>query len=171
MWVNQNLGSWTLNQEVDLDGIFSYSYLDCDHYTATLVGWRENNPHVINREMGANGREFGTSAVQARDWLIQEQGWVISGDSASEETCGALVNTNNLPEGEEIDLHLFPNPASNVLLIRMSKGAEVRVFNTLGVLQGAYLLAGGVSELNISDWKSGVYILSTGNQVAKFIKL
>lgn len=168
---NQNLGSWTLNQEVLLDIMLSNSALDCDHYTATLVGWQENNPNVFNRELGVEGLEFGTSAAQARILLEQEQGWTITGDSASEETCGTLVNTYAALHREKDVLQVFPNPASHILSVKMFKDAEVRVFNTLGIQQGVYYWAEGVSEFDISTWNPGVYFLSTGNQVVKFIKL
>ncbi|HMR89660.1 MAG TPA: BspA family leucine-rich repeat surface protein [Saprospiraceae bacterium] len=88
---NQNLGNWNLNPSVLLTSIFDNSGMDCDHYSSTLIGWQANNPTVTNRDLGALGLEYGTSAVAARSALVGTQSWTITGDIASGATCDAIL--------------------------------------------------------------------------------
>ncbi|WP_149243962.1 BspA family leucine-rich repeat surface protein [Dyadobacter sp. 32] len=84
---NRSLGSWKLNATVDLTNMFFNSGLDCDYYTATLVGWSANPATPSGRSLGANGRSYGTSAAAARNNLVTIKGWTITGDAASGSDC------------------------------------------------------------------------------------
>jgi hypothetical protein len=65
------------------------SGLDCDNYSATLIGWN-NNPATPNgRTLGASGRQYGTNAVAARTNLDIAKAWTINGDAASGLPCPA----------------------------------------------------------------------------------
>lgn len=76
---NQNLGDWVLNPNAT--GLsFHTTAVDCSNYSLTLKGWAENNPTVLNRSLGGNGRFYGPAAVPYRNQLIS-QGWTISGDT------------------------------------------------------------------------------------------
>lgn len=87
---NQSLGTWTLNAAVDLSVMLSSSGMDCDHYSATLIGW-SNNPATPNgRSLGAHGRPYGTNTTAARINL-GNKGWSISGDVASGTDCSAAL--------------------------------------------------------------------------------
>lgn len=87
---NQSLGTWTLNAAVDLSVMLSSSGMDCDHYSATLIGW-SNNPATPNgRSLGAHGRLYGTNTTAARINL-GNKGWSVSGDVASGTDCSAAL--------------------------------------------------------------------------------
>jgi len=88
---NQNLGSWTFNQGVNIFECLSNSGMNCDNYSATLIGWQINNPTLTGIFLGADGLQYGTSAVAARNTLINTQGWTITGDSPSGFACDALL--------------------------------------------------------------------------------
>ena len=85
---NQNIGNWTLHPNVFLEGMLNNSGMDCTNYTATLIGWKNNNPTVTGRTLDATGRMYGINAVAARNHLINTQGWNIAGDSPSGTFCG-----------------------------------------------------------------------------------
>ncbi|WP_375583664.1 MBG domain-containing protein [Cyclobacterium xiamenense] len=85
---NQNLGSWSLNSEVDLSNMLDDSELDCANYSATLIGWAENNSEVVDKTLGANGLSYGTNAAVARTTLTTTRIWSILGDTAGTEACG-----------------------------------------------------------------------------------
>jgi surface protein len=88
---NKSLGSWTLNASVNLNSMLTASGLDCDQYSATLIGWSANPATPSGRSLGANGRSYGTSAVAARNNLVTNKGWTIASDAASGSDCsGAL---------------------------------------------------------------------------------
>jgi surface protein len=76
---NQSLGDWVLNPNATGLSFFSTA-VDCSNYSLTLKGWAENNPTVLNRSIGGNGRFYGPAAVPYRNQLIS-QGWTISGDT------------------------------------------------------------------------------------------
>ncbi len=95
---NQNLGNWSLQ------GVSAWNYpmaemldnsgLDCDNYSATLIGWANNNPTTTNMELGAFGLTYGTNAVAARNTLVNDRGWDIGGDIAGTVPC-VLPCSNN----------------------------------------------------------------------------
>jgi surface protein len=85
---NQDLGAWTLNSNVDLTSIFDNNGMNCENYSATLVGWSNNPNTPDNRNLGALGMQYGTNALTYRTNLITNKGWVISGDTPSGTICG-----------------------------------------------------------------------------------
>ncbi len=87
---NQSLGTWTLNATVDLLDMLSTNGMDCDHYSATLIGWSDNPATPNGRFLRATGRQYGTNTVAARINL-GNKGWGINGDVASGTDCSAVV--------------------------------------------------------------------------------
>ncbi len=86
---NQNIGAWTLNTAADLRFMFIDSGMDCNNYSATLIGWSANPSTPNSRMLGATGRQYGTDAVAARTNLTATKGWTITGDTPSGSSCGA----------------------------------------------------------------------------------
>ena len=84
---NQNLSNLILNSSVNLTNMLEGSGMACNNYSATLIGW-SNNPSTPNsRSLGASGRQYGTNAVTARNYLVSTKGWTISGDAPSGVNC------------------------------------------------------------------------------------
>src|SRR5690606_7769115 len=86
----------------NMNAMLSFSGLDCDNYSATLVGWQVNNPTVYGITLDAVDMIYGTAALPHRNALINNQGWVINGDSPSGTDCGGII---------------FPCPSGNVLYV------------------------------------------------------
>jgi surface protein len=88
---NQNIGTWTLNANVNLGGFMSPMLsncgMDCQNYSATLVGWAANPATPNGRMIRAAGRTYGTDAVAARNTLTSTKGWSIVSDAASGIAC------------------------------------------------------------------------------------
>ncbi|WP_447637860.1 BspA family leucine-rich repeat surface protein [Flavobacterium microcysteis] len=85
---NQNIGNWQFNPNVDMTNMLDYSGMDCQNYSLTLNGWA-NNPNIPSgRNLGAQGRQYGTNAAAARTALTTAKGWTISGDRPSGQNCG-----------------------------------------------------------------------------------
>lgn len=93
---NQDLGSWKLLTNVNMFNMLDFSGMDCDHYSATLIGWQSNNPEVIERKISAQRLKYGTNAVEARNALIQDQQWTISGDAPSGFVCEPCLLTASI---------------------------------------------------------------------------
>jgi gliding motility-associated-like protein len=96
---NQNIGSWTLNPGVNLSNMLDNSGMDCNNYSATLIGWSANPSTPNGRTLGASGRQYGTNAVAARTNLTTTKGWTITGDSPSGAVCtsGSTISISLQP--------------------------------------------------------------------------
>lgn len=90
---NQNIGSWTLNAGVDLASMLNNCGMDCNNYSATLIGWSANPSSPNGLFLGATGKQYGTNAVAARTNLVSTKSWTITGDTPS----GSLCNSGPVP--------------------------------------------------------------------------
>lgn len=88
---NQHIGSWTLNPGVNLNNMLDNSGMDCNNYSASLIGWAANPATPNGRTLGAVGRQYGTNAVSARANLTGAKGWTITSDAASGTFCGVVL--------------------------------------------------------------------------------
>jgi len=172
---NQNLGNWNLNPNVNLTSIFDNSGIDCDNYTATLVGWEANNPSVTNRNLGAAGMNYGTSAVVARDILTNDRGWTINGDTAIGDACDAFLSTVD----SELDnvFSIYPNPTQDNLNIVYEGEMEydMSVYDIQGKLIINQKSNANQNQIDVSALDKGIYFLKVKTQsglqsVVKFIK-
>jgi gliding motility-associated-like protein len=84
---NQNIGAWTLIPGVDMRSMFDDSGMDCNNYSATMIGWSANPATPDNLMLGANGRQYGTNAAAARTNLTATKGWTIAGDTPTGAVC------------------------------------------------------------------------------------
>jgi trimeric autotransporter adhesin len=96
---NQNLGSWTLNANVNLANMLNNSGMDCANYSATLIGWNASGPN--SRTLGATGRTYGAYATIARNNLVLAtgsggKGWTITDGGLSTGNCGEFRTRWNL---------------------------------------------------------------------------
>ncbi len=79
---NQNVGNWTLNSGVNLGALFNNSNIDCNNYSGTLIGWANNPLTPSGRILDSwSGITYGPDAVAARNYLINNKGWTITGDT------------------------------------------------------------------------------------------
>lgn len=157
---NQNLGSWALFFLVNMSNMLDGSGIDCDNYSATLVGLANNNPTIISRIFGASGMTYGTAAVAARNILTNDRGWIINGDSASSDACDGLLSTADFNLGKQVTI--YPNPSAqefNLKFNALHDNINVEVYNINGqlVLNKTYQNVDQI-KLNI-DNAAGIYFL------------
>lgn len=157
---NQDLSNWTLNPNVSMVSVLDNSGIDCDNYTATLVGWEVNNPSVINRNLGATGMTYGTSAVAARDILTNDRGWTITGDTASGDACDASLSTADFDVVNQ--MKVYPNPSGQEFTLKfnsMYQDVEVKIYNISGqIVLNKTFQNRDVISLEIKDGR-GIYFL------------
>jgi len=139
---NKNIGNWVINPNSNLGFMFDNSGMDCNHYTATLVGWQNNNPTVTGRSLGAQGRQYGTSAVAARNALVNNQGWTITGDSPSGAACDALlpiklVSFIATSKENEVDLYWQTTSEINNHYFEIEHSQNGIDFKSIGRIEGA----------------------------------
>lgn len=125
---NQSLSNWTLKDNVNLNVMFENSGIDCTNYSETLIGWANNPNTPNNRGLGAQGRVYGTDAVNARNTLINTKGWTITGDSAGTTTCTLNNNAFDLEA-----LKVYPNPVEDEVFINYNHIiSSLKVVNVFG---------------------------------------
>ncbi len=79
---NQNLGAWNIGSVTMMNNMLDNSGLSTENYDATLAGWAEfveTNEGPAGIELGADAL-FYCNATPDREALINEFGWIISGD-------------------------------------------------------------------------------------------
>src|SRR5690606_5436700 len=153
---NQNLGSWILSPSVDLFRMLNNAGMDCDNYSATLVGWEANNPTVSNRNLDLNDRIYGTSAVAARNILVNTRGWLLN-DSTNGDACGAALSTLNYDLENQISI--YPNPAKDYLTINYKdhQKQDINIYSSLGKLLATYKNAENNFQVPLAQLANGLY--------------
>ena len=74
-------------------------------------------------------------------------------------------------EIENQQLSLYPNPAKDVLNIKnLADNQEVTIYSINGTVI-MKTIASGDAEINVSELRPGMYVVSAGNLVSKFIKM
>ncbi len=171
---NQNIGKWILNPNVTLQAMLNLSGMDCNNYSATLIGWAANNPTVTNRNLGALNRIYGTSAVAARTILVNNRGWIIN-DSTNGDLCGGSLSTLNYDLENQISI--YPNPANEYLTInyKTNQKQDISVYSSLGKLLATYNNAENNFQVPVAHLANGLYFVTvrddSGNTATlKFVK-
>ena len=77
---NSDLSSWDVSNVTTMEGMLSSSGLDGYHYDRLLEQWSYLNNVQADVVLGASNMQY-CSSQEARDFLINEKGWVISGDT------------------------------------------------------------------------------------------
>jgi surface protein len=77
---NQNIGELVFFPGNNLYGMLQGSGMDCNNYSATLIGWNANTSTPNNLNLGFNGRSYTSVAASSRDNLINTKGWTILDD-------------------------------------------------------------------------------------------
>ena len=81
---------------------------------------------------------------------------------------------SELQSTEEIEnqqLTIYPNPAKNVLNIKnIADNQEVTIYSMNGAVIMKTIVSGD-AEINVSELRPGMYVVSAGNLVSKFIKM
>ena len=84
----------------------------------------------------------------------------------------AFFTTNdNTNEIENQQLAIYPNPAKDVLRIaNIADNQEVTIYSINGAVLKKVIVSED-DEINISELRSGMYVVNAGNMFSKFIKM
>lgn len=173
---NQNLGSWSFNPNVVLISALDDSGLDCDNYSATLIGWYVNNPDVTDRTLGANDMEFGNIAAIARDSLIFGRGWYIGNDSPSNSFCGGILSNEEIEPSSKSKILIYPNPTQDRIVLKAtpSELKRITVLNSQGkdVTSKTTMRdkSNGEKEIDLRLLNAGIYFVRTATTTEIVVK-
>ncbi|MDQ1855009.1 BspA family leucine-rich repeat surface protein [Chryseobacterium sp. WLY505] len=168
---NQNLGKWNLSSLLYASNMFKNSALNCQNYDSTLYGWSLNpsTPNNINLSSASPLTYSHNVAVTARNHLINNKGWTISGDTYNGE-CQSFLGTSHVKVKGE--LSIYPNPASHSIYVKNSAAKDFKIID----MSGRIVLSGNLTDgqIDIQTLTSGNYILQLYSkeeiQNLKFIK-
>ncbi|HOY49706.1 MAG TPA: BspA family leucine-rich repeat surface protein [Chryseolinea sp.] len=76
---NQSLGDWDVSNVISMGQMLNSSGLSIRNYNQTLIGWAAQNVKP-NVQLGALGLKY-CAGEAARSKLIEDKGWIITGDS------------------------------------------------------------------------------------------
>ncbi len=153
---NQDIGNWQLNPVLDLANMFDNSGMDCNHYSATLMGWHDNPATPDNRTLGAVGMEYGNDFIDLRNHLINTKGWTIEGDLLINENC--LKSSSIILLNGSDAIRLWPNPATDYLHIDMQRETSLAVYDLLGRQLFYDQFPEGESQMPLQYFSPGMYI-------------
>ncbi len=168
---NQNLGKWKLSSLTSADGMLGNSGINCQNYDSTLLGWSQNPSTPANISLSSVSPLVYAhpAAVNARNYLITNKNWTISGDSYNGE-CQSFLGVSDVKSKQEISI--YPNPAIDFIFVNNARANNFIIFDQSGrtVLEG--ILSDG--KINIGNLVSGNYVLQLitdkNIQNLKFIK-
>lgn len=124
---NQDIGRWNLSSLTSATGMFLNSAMSCLNYDKTLYGWSQSpsTPNNINLSSASPLVYSHDDAVAARNYLTNNKGWTISGDtynglcnqtlSTSEKNISTQPSIYPNPVKENIYLKNIPNPVSYII--------------------------------------------------------
>lgn len=168
---NQSLGNWKLNSLQTATSFIENTAISCQNYNSTLYEWSQNQSIASNINISpAFPLVYSTlQAATARDFLINNKGWTITGDKYSEE-CAPQLGTSDLKIDNKVNI--YPNPATSIIYIKNTNADRYIILDLAGriILQGN--LVNG--QVNVQTITPGNYILQlhlkNNTQNFKFIK-
>lgn len=169
---NQNLGQWNLSSLTTAEDMFLDSGMNCQNYDNTLYAWSMNTVTSSNVNLGnASPLKYSHPlVVNARNHLINNKGWTITGDVYNGE-CNSVLATSETSVKNNISI--YPNPSTDFIYIKNLKGNNTyKIFDTSGRIIQHNIL--NDEKINLSSLTSGNYILQIiskdETQTIKFIK-
>lgn len=114
---NQNIGYWNLASLTTATEMFHNSAMSCQNYDNTLYGWSLNplTPNNINLSNASPSVYSHPGAVTARNYLLNNKGWTISGDIYNPQ-CQSILSTSEIQAKNTAGI--YPNPAKNIIYLK-----------------------------------------------------
>lgn len=157
---NQNLAEWDISNASNMRSMFNNSGMQCENYSATLMGWasQENVPTGI--QLGAVGMEFAPVTDQYRkDILIDLNGWEFDGDEEGDCSPVSIVDFEDFG----ILINIYPNPVMNFLNLEPIESlgkVNLSIHDITGKQIGDYVMdMSDIQSIDVREWGSGLYFL------------
>lgn len=165
---NQDLSSWDISNVTDMGGMFGASGMDCMNYSLVLYGWAnmDNPPQNISFSSN-NNVVYSPNVEDARNHLINNLGWNISGDALG----SCIIENLGINTFEASMFDLYPNPTNTSSTLTGLTGQEdIRVVDINGRV--LYSLNENNSEsvsLDLNSFESGMYFIRIANKEGKSV--
>jgi hypothetical protein len=145
---NEDISNWDITNATNMSMIFHSSGLSTTNYDKILTGWAQQTVKP-NVELGAGTIHYCNSGA-ARESLINNHNWNIV-------DLGLDCSTASLDNQNQLDISMYPNPASDILFIDGNYSQlKVIVYDILGKQVMNKPIK---NTMNISQLEKGIYIL------------
>jgi surface protein len=167
---NQNLGNWKIESKFTfMNNMLDNTNISTHNYDATLMAWEarvaapSNNFSII----GANGLSYCLSD-SVRTELFNKS-FIIRGDQLN---CLG-VGVEEVTSEEQAIFNVYPNPTNALLNIEMpvgkTKRQELFLYNMQGKLIYSKSLIQRKETIDVSQFKSGIYLLRLGDESTRVV--
>jgi len=157
---NQNIGRWNLSSLTTATGMFLNSAMSCLNYDKTLYGWSQSSstPANINLSSVSPLVYSHADAVAARNYLINNKGWTISGDVYN-GLCNQTLSTSETATTNTASI--YPNPVKDhIYLKNIPKPESYIIIDMSGRT---------VAKNNLKHEEITVRLLSPGNYILQVL--
>ena len=101
--INQDLGNWKFDETDSVVDVFlDATAFDCEQWSRTIIGWKDNNPDVDNVQIGGPDASYDEVAGVARQALVS-RGWTINGSEFS-GSCIPFITLWTVADGDVITI-------------------------------------------------------------------
>ncbi len=158
----QKLGNWNVEMVTDMKNMFSENQLSVENYDSLLIGWARLD--LQDSLIFTGGTSNYCNGASARASIISNHGWTIID---GEENCITAVEDINA----QLELAIYPNPATNFIHLEAPSPLQLRIYNILGEQIKDITLNKGRNIIDVSDFNFGVYYLaSKRGYLGRFVK-
>ncbi|MEO1255903.1 MAG: T9SS type A sorting domain-containing protein, partial [Bacteroidota bacterium] len=153
---DQNLGDWNINKVSTMIDIFSNSGLSTVNYDRTLIGWATQ---VVRQEVNLGAKSITYCAgEEARDELISEFNWSISGDR-SDCSEGDGTDILRFTLAEQVSPAVF-NDTNHTINFTVFGGSDItKLTPTISLSRGA--TSSPTSEEAVDFSRSVIYSVTS----------
>lgn len=149
-------------------------------YTITIsdIKINKNNKRVFHTSSGHSYTEgIGRNDSNLIPYNLISEGLIESvfcwGNTKNQNNCDVVLNTE---KHQLSSIKIFPNPVKDILTIQNTNESAIKIFSVNGsLLKTSISNSNSNVKVDISSFKSGIYILeisnTTGKQRSKIIKL
>lgn len=136
-------------------GHVSTDYYGNAYVTGNFTKTIDFNPSTSTFNLTSTNSTSGTSST---DGFLGKYG--VHQWAAREAAPDATVTLNEeiMPEGINVSLKMYPNPAKEVLYIQSNETGKLEIYSITGQLISSEILNAGIAQKNITDLNSGTYI-------------
>jgi surface protein len=162
---NQDISNWVISTRA-----LAYEFLDntnmsTNNYDSLLIKWSQQGNFVVL--VGAKGLSY-CAGDSARAVLIS-RAWTFVGD-----TLNCLgVGVENVALEEQTPFNVYPNPTNALLYVEMPSVEAVQqeliMYNVQGQLVFSKTISQNKEAIDVSSFKSGIYLLRIGEKSKRVV--
>lgn len=145
------------------------------------IGWSQSVDAQTMTFAGTNGSISNVDLNEINSIVFTNHNLVVSGNDCGEQyfnvfttdyiTLDGSIGVGN-SNGNLSFWSVFPSPAQDMISLKSSLklGEQVRIYNAMGELLYNGKIQGEITQLNISNFTAGVYVIVVNHQSKSFIK-